>query len=354
MSDKLNRIDKELAFMLQFENIAWYDDGCVKILDRRVYPNKVHFVECKTHKEVSKAIADMVTQSAGPYLAVAMGMALAGYESKHLEGNDRIDFLTHACNTLANSRPTTSARMMSITKSCLEAGTEAIKSGKDPIEAMFNRGIELSTKRYSKIKKIAENLVSMFPDKGTILTQCFGESVVGFMIQEFQKKNKDIKVVCAETRPYFQGARLTATVAYDQGADVTVITDNMVAYTMQEKKIDVFTSAADLICLNGAVVNKIGTFQIAIVAKYLGIPYFVTGAPDKGYHGFDDIHFEFRDEKLVTEAMGVKTSKEGVKGFYPAFDYTPPHLVSAVVTDLGIYSPYDVFKYYIGNDEGEY
>ena len=222
------------------------------------------------------------------------------------------------------------------------------------IEAMFNRSIELSTKRYSKIKKIAENLVSMYPDKGTILTQCFGESIVGFMIQEFQKKNKDIKVVCAETRPYFQGARLTATVAYDQGADVTVITDNMAAYTMQEKKIDVFTSAADLICLNGAVVNKIGTFQIAIVAKYLGIPYFVTGAPDKGYHGLEDVHFEFRDEKLVTEAMGVKTSKEGVKGFYPAFDYTPPHLVSAVVTDLGIYSPYDVFKYYVGNDEGEY
>ena len=108
----LDRIDKNLAFMLQFENIAWYDEGCVKILDRRVYPNKVNFVECKTHKEVSKAIADMVTQSAGPYLAVAMGMALAGYESRHLEGSDRIEFLTNACNTLANSRPTTSARMM--------------------------------------------------------------------------------------------------------------------------------------------------------------------------------------------------------------------------------------------------
>ena len=224
----LDRIDKNLAFMLQFENIAWYDEGCVKILDRRVYPNKVNFVECKTHKEVSKAIADMVTQSAGPYLAVAMGMALAGYESRHLEGSDRIEFLTNACNTLANSRPTTSARMMSITKNCLDAGIEAIKSNKDPIEAMFNMGIDLSTKRYSKIKKIAENLVSMYPDKGTILTQCFGESIVGFMIQEFQNKNKDIKVVCAETRPYFQGARLTATVAYDQGADVTVITDNMV------------------------------------------------------------------------------------------------------------------------------
>ena len=74
----MERIDKDLAFMLQFENIAWYEEGIVKILDRRVYPNKINFVECKTYKEVSKAIADMVTQSAGPYLAVAMGMALAG------------------------------------------------------------------------------------------------------------------------------------------------------------------------------------------------------------------------------------------------------------------------------------
>ena len=144
----INRIDKELAFMLQFENIAWYEEGCVRILDRRVYPNKVNFVECKSYKEVSRAIADMVTQSAGPYLAVAMGMALAGYESRHLEGNDRIDFLTNACISLANSRPTTSSRMMLITKSCLEAGIEAVKSNKDPIEAMFNRGIEISTKRY--------------------------------------------------------------------------------------------------------------------------------------------------------------------------------------------------------------
>ena len=80
----------------------------------------------------------------------------------------------------------------------------------------------------------------------------------------------------------------------------------------------------------------------------------MTGAPDKSHRGFEDIEFEFRDEKLVTEAMGVKTAKEGVKGFYPAFDYTPPHLVSAIITDLGIFSPYDVFKYYKNNSEGEY
>lgn len=353
----MERIDKDLAYMLRFENIAWYEDGIVKILDRRVYPNKINFVECRTHKEVSKAISDMVTQSAGPYLAVAMGMVLAGYEAKNLEGEEKIKFLKNACDTLANSRPTTSARMMAITKNCLNAGIEAINNGKDSnevIEAIFNKAIELSTKRYSKIKKMAQYLVSMFPSKGTILTQCFGESIVGFMIREFQKQNKDIKTICAETRPYFQGARLTATVAYEQNADVTVITDNMIAYTMQNKKVDIFTSAADLICLNGAVVNKIGTYQIAIISKYLGIPYFVTGAPDKSHRGFEDIEFEFRDEKLVTEAMGIKTAKEGVKGFYPAFDYTPPHLVSAIITDLGIFSPYDVFKYYENNSEGEY
>lgn len=346
-----DRIDKNLAFMLQFENIAWYEDGTVRILDRRIYPNKVSFVVCKTHGEVSMAISDMVTQSAGPYLAVAMGMVLAAYESRNLDAEKKLEFLTKASNILSSSRPTTSKRMFDITSSCLEIGKNAINDSKDAVNEIFNHAIKLSTKRYKKIKTIAENLVSLFPREVTVLTQCFGESIVGFMLNDAREKEKNIKIICAETRPYFQGSRLTASVAYDQGFDVTVITDNMIAYTMENKKVDAFTSAADLICLNGGVVNKIGTYQIAIVTKYLGIPYFVTGVPDKGYSGYKDVHFEFRDEKLVTEAMGVKTAKEGVKGFYPAFDYTPPHLVSAIVTDLGVYSPYDVSRYYVENLE---
>ena len=117
--------------------------------------------------------------------------------------------------------------------------------------------------------------------------------------------------------------------------------------------MDVFTSAADAISLDGYVVNKVGTFQIAIVAKYMGVPYFVTGAPDPGHPTIDTVNIEMRDPEFVLQAMGVRTAAQGVKGYYPSFDITPPHLVSGVVTDTGIYAPYDLKRYFATSD-GEF
>jgi methylthioribose-1-phosphate isomerase len=194
----------------------------------------------------------------------------------------------------------------------------------------------------------------MFPTNGTVMTQCFGETIVGQMLRVARERNYNINIICPETRPYFQGARLTASVARDMGFDVTVITDNMPAYVMQTKKVDVFTSAADVICMDGYVVNKVGTLQIAIAAKYFGVPYFVTGAPDRGHTNIETVAIEERNPEFCLQAMGVPTVMQGVKGFYPAFDATPPHLVSGVVTDRGIYSPYDLNRYYKNNETGEY
>ena len=173
------------------------------------------------------------------------------------------------------------------------------------------------------------------------------------MLKECRDRNKAIRLFCPETRPYFQGARLTATVCRDMGFDVTVITDNMPAAVMQNEGVDVFTSAADAISLDGYVVNKVGTFQIAIVAKYMGVPYFVTGAPDPGHPTVDTVTIEMRDPEFVLQAMGTRTAAQGVKGYYPSFDVTPPHLVCGVVTDSGIYSPYDLPRYF-KNSDGEF
>jgi methylthioribose-1-phosphate isomerase len=138
------------------------------------------------------------------------------------------------------------------------------------------------------------------------------------------------------------------------GFDTTVITDNMPAFVMQREGIDVFTCAADAICLDGYVVNKVGTFQIAIAAKYMGIPFFVSGVPDQGHPTKEAIHVELRDPAFVLQAMGVRTAADGVKGYYPSFDVTPPSLISGVVTDRGIYSPYDLPRYLDGADLGEF
>ena len=285
----MQRADHDVAFMLQYENIAWYEDGKVKILDRRIYPARAEFVTCHTHQEVAQAITDMVTQSAGPYTAVPMGMALAAHECRGRTAAEQMEYLRKAAHTISHARPTTVKRMALLCDLCLAEAERALAAGED---------------------------------------------------------TKHIRLFCPETRPYFQGARLTATVCRDMGFDVTVISDNMPAFVMQREGVDVFTTAADAICCDGHVVNKVGTFQNAIVAKYMGIPYFVTGAPDQGHPTVDTVHIEMRDPNFTLQAMGVRTAAEGVKGYYPAFDITPPHLVSGVVTDLGIYSPYDLHRYF--------
>lgn len=342
----MERYDQELAFMLQYENVAWYENGQVRILDRRIYPTEIKFVTCTTHEEVAQAITDMVTQSAGPYTAASMGMALAAHECKTLTENEQIAYLEKAAHTLSNARPTTTARMTLITKGCLEVAKKALAEGKPVDEAVFYYTIESMNRRYSTMEQVAEYLVDMFPDKGNVMTQCFGETIVGMMLRVAKRRAKDISLFVPETRPYFQGARLTASVAQDQGFDTTVITDNMPAFTMVTKKIDLFTSAADVICLDGHIVNKVGTYQIAIAAHYHGVPYFVTGMPDRDHPTISTVTIEERDPALVLEARGVKNTLDGVKGYYPSFDITPPHLVGGVVTDKGIYSPYDLGRYF--------
>ncbi|HOF94895.1 MAG TPA: s-methyl-5-thioribose-1-phosphate isomerase [Clostridia bacterium] len=348
------RADKDLAFILRYENVAWYEDGKVRILDRRIYPEKVVFVECTNHKQVTQAITDMVTQSAGPYTAAAMGMALAAYECRNLPEARQKEYLHNAANTISHARPTTVDRMTLITGACYQAALNAMAEGGNISEAIVEHTMRSNNIRYDKVGLMARYLVDMFPENGKILTQCFGETIVGMMLKEARQRGNNLKIYCAETRPYFQGARLTASVARDMGFDVTVITDNMPAFAIQNEKIDVLTSAADVVCQDGHIVNKVGTYQIAIVAQYMGIPYYVTGAPDQGHPTVDTVHIEMRDPEFVLQAMGVRTAMEGVKGYYPSFDITPPHLVSGVVTDHGIYSPYDLKRYYQSGHTGEY
>lgn len=341
----MERADKDLAFMLQYENVAWYEEGKVRILDRRIYPIKVEFVVCHNHKEVARAIGDMVTQSGGPYMAAGMGMALAAYEVKDKPKDEILNYLEEAAYTLSHARPTTVKRMELIVNKCMEVAKEAIDAGVKVDKAIFNHTLKVVNDRYIRISKVANYLVNLFPDRGTIMTQCFAESIVGIMLRESKRRGKDIKIICPETRPYFQGARLTASVAHEQGFDVTVITDNMPAYVLKKKDVSLFTSAADAICMDGHVVNKIGTFQIAMAAHYYGIPYFVTGIPDKEIERISNIVIEERDGSYVLEAMGRKITMDGVKGYYPLFDITPPEFVSGVVTDKGIFSPYDLKSY---------
>lgn len=349
------RADEGLAFLLKYENVAWYENGAVRILDRRCYPNPVSFVTCRSTAEVAAAIKDMVTQSAGPYLAAGMGMALAAKEAEDFSPEAQFEYLRIAGDMLATARPTTEKRMRLITDGCLAAAEKALSSGeKNALRAVFDHAVAVTDSRYRKIEQIAKYLVDKFPDDGAVMTQCFAETILGFMCKECRARGKNIRFFCPETRPYFQGARLTASVIHDMGFDVTVITDNMPGWTLHEKKIDVFTCAADAITMDGFVINKVGTFQIALAAKYWGVPVYVTGAPDRCHEHAADVVIEERDPKLVLEALGKPTTEPGVKGFYPAFDKTPPELITGIVTDRGILPPDRLWDYYDGNSSGEY
>ncbi|HJC48741.1 MAG TPA: S-methyl-5-thioribose-1-phosphate isomerase [Candidatus Lachnoclostridium pullistercoris] len=345
----MKRADEGMGFLLRYENVAWYEDGAVRILDRRIYPVKTEYVICTKHEEVAKAIGDMVTQSGGPYTAAAMGMALAAHEARNLAGDELVSYMEKAAYTLSHARPTTVAKMVRITDGALDLAKKLAgegRNGEEITEPLREYAFNYINNNYLKYEKVGKYLADLIPQNGTIMTQCFAETIIGTLIRECHRRNNDIKMICAETRPYFQGARLTASVAYDMGVDVAVITDNMPGFILKEKHVDVFTSAADVITMDGYVVNKVGTFQIALAAAYHGIPYFATGTPNPDHSTIDTVNIEYRDPELVMEAMGTKVTKEGVKAYYPAFDITPPKLCNGIVTDKGVYSPYDLEKYF--------
>ena len=342
----MERKDAGLAFLLHYENVAWYEAGRVRILDRRIYPEKITHVECSSWQEVRQAIADMVTQSAGPYTAAAMGMALAAYQVRNEGAEKQRRFLAEAAQGIAHARPTTANRMGLITAGCLAVAEDALNAGQDVVAALFNTAIDSLNRRYGIMEKVGNYLAALFPKKGGILTQCFGETIVGMMLKAARARNNPVRIICAETRPFLQGARLTASCAADMGFDTTVITDNMVAYMMQQGAIDLFTSAADTITRDGHIANKIGTFQIALLADRFGIPYYVTGIPDADKTSAADIRIEQRNPEEMLSFRGVRHTHPAVKGIYPSFDITPPQLISGVVTDKGVYRSQELGAYF--------
>ena len=338
------RPDDGLAFMLKYENIAWYQNGAVRILDRRVYPRKVEFVTCKDYNEVAQAIADMVTQSGGPWLAAQQAMVMTAYQVQAKPVEEAKAILREAAYAVTHARPTTSERMVAVVQKVLDNAETALEGGDALGPSTEKFVLERVNATYKRARTIGQNVVDLLPNKVTILTQCFAEWLIGFTLLVCQERGKDVALICPETRPYLQGARLTASMAYDMGVPVTVVTDNMPGYLLSQGIPDVFICAADVVTLDGHIVNKIGTYQIALAAHANRVPFYVTSTPSPGNPTIDTIEIEERDPDEVLRAMGVRTAMQGVQGYYPAFDITPPELVSAVVTEKGVFSPYDLAR----------
>ncbi|CCH28467.1 s-methyl-5-thioribose-1-phosphate isomerase [Actinosynnema sp. NPDC047251] len=321
------------------------DDG-VHVLDRRDFPFTRTWVRCTTTAEVAKAIEDMVTQSSGPYFAALWGMVLAAREARGLPRAEGRAHLERTGELLVATRRTNNHLRKAV--AAVLAGVDA----SDDLEAGAFAGAVAGDERYrSRSRALGEHTARLLPDEGAVLTHCWADLYLTETVKAADALGKRLRYFCTETRPYLQGARLTAETLAEMGADTTLITDGMGAAAFQAGEVDVLLTAADRVTMDGHVVNKIGTLGLAVAASAFAVPFLaMVQAPDRLAPGAADVPIEFRPGDDVLHTLGRRTASARVKGWYPAFDVTPPRFVSSVVTDRGAYAPDRLHEYYDGEE----
>jgi methylthioribose-1-phosphate isomerase len=326
------------------------EEDAVRILDRRVFPFERSWVTCRTHEDVAKAIEDMVTQSSGPLFAAAGGMTLAARAADALTGGReaRRAHLAEAGARLVATRRTNN-QIRDVVAELLEVA-EAALAADEPLGPAVERAALAAGERYlARSRELGRHAAELVPDGATVLTHCWGESYITETMAAVVRQGKQVQAVCTETRPYLQGARLTAESLAEMGIPTRLVTDAMPAHLMARGDITHFVTAADRVTMDGCVVNKVGTLQIAVAAHAFGVPYIaLVQAPDRQAPDASAVELEDRDGEEVLHTLGRRTASARVTGIYPAFDVTPPRFVGTVVTDRGRFSPYDLASYHRG------
>jgi methylthioribose-1-phosphate isomerase len=308
------------------------------IIDRRRLPREIVRLRCPDYEAVARAIEDMAVQGAGD-IAITAGFGLY-LEARKLESSGaaagNTAALQKAANRLITTRPTgfhLAALVNKLLKRIGEAGDSRLASA--VILESLHRSLESQRRVSEDTWRHAETLLA---SGDRILTHCFAGPALLYMLRIARENGKDIRVICTETRPYLQGARLTAWSVSELGIDTTLITDNMAAHCMSKGMVSKVFAAADRVAMDGVVANKVGTLQLAICARYYDIPFYILayGGPDKRTLCGEDIPIEERDPREVLEFRGTPISGIDVKGYYPAFDLTPADLVTGIVTTSGI------------------
>lgn len=326
------------------------EDDVVRILDRRVFPFERVWMECRTVDEVAWAIENMVTQSSGPWFAAAGGMALGARAAEQERSTDAERHAAiHEYGKRLKATRKTNNQIREVVDDLVAIADSAFTRGEDIASAVVQGAAAAAARYTERSRLLGGHAAELIPDGATILTHCWAESYLTETVAAVLDAGKSIQAICTETRPYLQGARLTSESLAEMGVPTRLITDGMAAHLMARGDIDLFVTAADRVTMDGHVVNKIGTFQIALAAQALGIPYIaLVHAPDAKAPHIADVEMEDRDGNEVLYCLGRRTASERVTGIYPAFDATPPRYVSTVVTDRGRFSPFDLRSYYAG------
>jgi len=326
--------------------VEWKDNKVIMI-DQTKLPNELVFVEYDDYNQVADAIRTLVVRGA-PAIGVsgAFGLALAVLQSNATTKEDLVSDLEIANKILFETRPTAVN---------LEWGLEKImnvaKSG-DSVEQIKESVISKAKKMADddiKINKtMGKNGSVLFDDNDTIMTHCNAGALATVaygtalgVIRATRESGKNIKVIATETRPIQQGSRLTAFELKHDGFDVSLIPDTAVGYSMANGLVDKVIVGADRIVKTGHVFNKIGTYQVATMAKQHGIPFYVA-APLSTIDmetKAEDVIIEMRKASEVTGIGDKKTAPDGINVINPAFDMTPPELISAIITEKGVAKP---------------
>lgn len=342
----LEEINNLLPFLLRRENVARYEDGEVVMCDRRKYPFEKTFFRCQDVETVAGAIEDMVTQGGGPQYVALYSMAMLARQVADQKPAQQQEAFERARLRLVSTRPTNTSMARHL-ENAMKVINHALDEGQAVEGPLLDWIEKIRDASYEKHLRCGEYGASLIDDGDGILTMCFAETSLLMTLAIANKEGKRMHVFTPETRPYLQGARLTAPSVYEIGVPVQIITDNMPTHVISEGKIQKYFTAADLVTLDGHVVNKIGTFQNVLAAHHYGVPYFVfTQAADKFKPNRESVEIEARDPQEIKMCRGVPTTLQEIDAYYPAFDITPPNFVAGVITQHGILSPYDLARYF--------
>jgi methylthioribose-1-phosphate isomerase len=331
--------------------IEWNADGVVMI-DQRKLPASEIYVTCKTANDVAKAIKTMVIRGAPAIgVAAAMGIALGMRRSSATGTRAFTTEFQRTCDLMAGTRPTAVNLFWAIErmkKTFAEAaqGGASVDDLKQRLEAEARA---IHDEDVQSCKAMGAHGATLVPESARILTHCNAGALAtaGYgtalgVIRAAVEAGKTVTVLADETRPFLQGARLTAWELVKDGIDTTVITDNMAASMMRLGDIDLVVVGADRIAANGDVANKIGTYGVAVLAREHGLPFYVA-APlstiDLDTPDGSRIPIEERNPKEVTHVGASRLTPEGARIRNPAFDVTPAKFVTAIITERGIARP---------------
>ena len=323
--------------------IEWRD-GVVVTIDQTRLPNEEVFLELKSLQEVASAIKEMKVRGA-PLIGVtaAYGLALAAYHSKAKTRENILKELEASANVIRATRPTAVNLFWAVDR-VLKRAYETVGDHEAVRRAVIEEANRMADEDVEVNRRIGRNGSRLLKDGDTVLTHCNAGSLATVdygtalaVIRSAWEEGKRVSVIADETRPKLQGARLTAYELMRDGVPVTLITDSMVGYVMAEGLVDKVIVGADRI-VQDAVINKIGTYTVAVLAHEHGVPFYVA-APKSTFdleRKAEEVEIEMRSPEEVTHIGSVRIAPEGVKVLNPAFDITPISYVTAIICEDGV------------------